>query len=234
MNPPRRQIRLTAEVTGLPGGGGAWRVVVGYGLNSVSVWVAPPPAGVTLPTAQACPEGGSADAPLSWDAEPGAGLAAMFQLVPSQCSMRVAGMPLLLSDSPTAQTSLLETTAAPARLLNTAPDGPGLGTTAQLVPFHRSVSVPLPLSPTAHTSVVDTAATPRSSDPEPVPPGLGLGTMLHAVPSQCSVSVWNTVPALVEIWKSPTAQTSLAEMAVTPVRRLFPVPSLGLGTMAQF
>src|SRR5262249_58102834 len=115
--------------------------------------------------AQACPEAGSADAPLSRDAEPGAGLATMFQLVPSQCSMRVAGMPLLLSDSPTAQTSLLETTAAPARLLNTAPDGPGLGTTAPLVPFHCSISPPLPLSPTAPPSRVDPAATPRRCDP---------------------------------------------------------------------
>ena len=42
-------------------------------MNSVSVWVAlPAAAGVELPTAQACPEAGSADAPLSWDAEPGA------------------------------------------------------------------------------------------------------------------------------------------------------------------
>src|SRR5262249_56183837 len=68
----------------------------------------------------------------------------------------------------------------------------------------------------------------------PGPGPFGLATMLQAVPFQCSVSVWNTVPALVEIWKSPTAQTSLAEMAVTPLRWLFSVPSLGLGTIAQF
>src|SRR5262249_54728063 len=84
-------------------------------------------------------------------------------------------VPLLLSDSPTAQTSLLAMTAAPARVLNTAPGGPGLGTTAQLVPFHCSVSVPVPLSPTAHTWLVDTAATPRRSDPGGGPPGGGAG-----------------------------------------------------------
>src|SRR5262249_57972698 len=150
------------------------------GLYGGRVWVAvPAAAGVELPTAQACTEAGSADAPLSWDAEPGAGLVTMVQLVPFHCSIRVAGMPLLFRDCPTAQMSLAEMTAAPDRVLNTAVGGLGLGTTAQLVPVHCSIRVPLPLSPTAHTSLADTAATPLSPAPGPAP--LGLATMLQAV-----------------------------------------------------
>ena len=38
-------------------------------MNSVRVWVAPPD-GRRLPAAQACPEAGSADAPLSRDEAP--------------------------------------------------------------------------------------------------------------------------------------------------------------------
>jgi hypothetical protein len=56
-----------------------------------------------------------------------------------------------------------------------------LVTTAQLVPFHCSMSVPLALSPAAHTWVLDTAAALSSSAADPLL--LGLGMMLHAVPS---------------------------------------------------
>jgi hypothetical protein len=37
----------------------------------------------------------------------------------------------------------------------------GWVTTFQLVPFHCSINVPLPLSPTAQTLLVETAATAR-------------------------------------------------------------------------
>ena len=76
----------------------------------------------------------------------GAGLVTMVQLVPFHCSIRVAGMPPPFWDCPTAQMSLADTTAAPDRVLNTAVEGLGLGTTAQLAPFHCSIRVPLPLS----------------------------------------------------------------------------------------
>src|SRR5262249_59429728 len=117
------------------------------------------------------------------------------------------------------------------RVLNAGVEGLGLGTTAQLVPFHCSIRVPLPLSPTAHTSLADTAATPLSPAPGPTP--LGLATMLQAVPFQCSVRVWNTVPAPLVVWKSPAAQTSFAEMAVTPASRVFCALALGVVTTDQ-
>src|SRR6266571_357080 len=196
-------------------------------MNSVSVWVAPPPAGRRLPTAQAWPEAGSAAAPLRVAAEPGLGLATMLQLVPSQCSMRVEGMPLVpFWDWPTAQMSVAETAATPNRGLARVPAGLGLGTTVQLVPSHCSISVPEPLSPTAHTSLLETAVTPRSPFCRPGP--AGLVTMLQLVPSQCSVRVWNTPLAL---RKSPTAQASVAEMAATADR--LPVTTLGVGMMLQ-
>src|ERR1035438_9318881 len=60
------------------------------------------------------------------------------------------------------------------------------------VPFQRRISAcsgpPLMLGrlvPTAYTSLPDRAATPVSSVSAP---GVGLGTMLHVVPFQCSIS----------------------------------------------
>src|SRR5437667_9102356 len=58
--------------------------------------------------------------------------------------------------------------------------------------------------------------------------GLGLGTTVHWLPSQCVTSVC-MVPAEVYL---PTAQTSLAEIATTPPR-LAGRPGLGLGTTVQ-
>ena len=76
----------------------------------------------------------------------------------------------------------------------------------------------LMLYPTAHTSLADTAVTPfRAGSPDA---RLGLGTMLQAVPFQCSISVW--VP------EYPTAHTSLADIAATPVKLLG--PDLGVRT----
>src|SRR3954470_3711594 len=59
-------------------------------------------------------------------------------------------------------------------------------------PFHRSMSPELMLPvgyayPTAHTSWDEIAATASSRLSEV--PGFGLGTRLHCVPSQCSISV---------------------------------------------
>src|SRR5436309_6335617 len=89
---------------------------------------------------------------------------------------------------PTVQMSLLATTATPYRT-------PGWlsGTTLQLLPSQCSVSVwSLGAGynmPTAQTSLLapPTATTPHSS--LSAEPGLGLGTMFHCVPSQCSVRV---------------------------------------------
>src|ERR1043166_576414 len=61
----------------------------------------------------------------------------------------------------------------------------------------------------------------------PSAPGLGLGTTDHALPFQCSVSVWLGVNCPLEY--SPAAQTSLP-LPVTALRLLVSVPTLGLGT----
>src|SRR5579859_26350 len=55
-------------------------------------------------------------------------------------------------------------------------------------------------------------------------PGLGLGTKLHVLPSQCSTSVDEPV--------TPTAQTSVAATAATALKEVTS-PGLGLGTMLQ-
>ena len=114
-----------------------------------------------------------------------------------------------------------------------SPPAPGFGleTMLQLVPFQCSISVcSLPLvleSPTAHTSVGETAATARSSLDAPLT--LGLETTLQVVPFQCSISVCWPVPLL----NCPTAQMSLVETAVTPFSPLSCVPTLGLATTLQ-
>src|ERR1035437_1328172 len=71
------------------------------------------------------------------------------------------------------------------------------------------------MSPTAHTSSVETAATAVSWSPPSVAALLasGLLTMDQAVPFQCSVSV---VPAWPAGPEEPTAHTSVEEMAATP------------------
>src|SRR5260370_12149262 len=56
--------------------------------------------------------------------------------------------------------------------------------------------------------------------------GFGLGTIVHLVPSQCSIRVLNAPPVL----KEPTAQTSLAEVAATALSVADPVLGLGLTT----
>src|SRR5258707_12962143 len=58
--------------------------------------------------------------------------------------------------------------------------------------------------------------------------GFGLGTIVHLVPSQCSIRVLNAPPVL----KEPTAQTSLAEVAATALSVADP-PVLGLGLTIQ-
>ena len=58
---------------------------------------------------------------------------------------------------------------------------------------------------------------------ELVPAGVGLGTCVQALPSQCSITVWplSLVP--------PTAQALVAEIAATPFKTV-PPPGSGLGT----
>src|SRR5439155_5645574 len=79
----------------------------------------------------------------------------------------------------------------------------------------RPPSVKSSVLPTAQTSLADTAVTPvRKLFPFVVGNGFGLGTRLHEVPFQCSVSVW--LPF------GPAAHTSEEEIAVTLERRASP------------
>src|SRR5207249_10649238 len=88
-----------------------------------------------------------------------------------------------------------------------------------------SVSVLLPNTPTAHASL-PLPLTPSSSL---LPlPTLGLGTTDHALPSQCSVSVW----VLGKLPTSPTAHTSLP-LPVAALRIFSFGSTLGLGTTDQ-
>src|SRR5258708_721957 len=73
------------------------------------------------------------------------------------------------------------------------------------------------LSPTAQTSLAETAASPFRL------PALGLLTILQAFPRQCSISV------LLKLLSLPTAQTLFAETTVTAFSRGV-VPVLGLET----
>src|SRR5690348_11236491 len=66
------------------------------------------------------------------------------------------------------------------------------------------------LVPTAKTSVAERPATPVSIG---TAPGVGLGTMLQSLPLKCSIRVPPS-KALLPPAVSPTAQISLAEMAV--------------------
>src|SRR6266566_3191229 len=155
----------------------------------------------------------------------GLGLETTLQLLPFHCSISV---PLPLS--PTAHTSLVETAATPKRSLN-APSGLGLATMLHCLPFQCSMRVcetPLALEafPTAHTSLVETAATAWS----PVPTVEGFFTTLHLWPFQCSISA--CPPPLVGR-KEPTAHTSLVATAATPRRLPSTMPVVGLATTLQ-
>ena len=56
---------------------------------------------------------------------------------------------------------------------------------------------------------------------------VGVRTMVHAVPSQCSASSWS-LPS--EFSAEPTAHASLAETVATAARSLLPGVALGLDT----
>ena len=72
---------------------------------------------------------------------------------------------------------------------------------------------PTPISPTAQTSRGPTAVTPSRNTLPPC--GSGLATIRQLLPSQCSTRGTNAEPFTV--W--PTAQASLAEIAVTALKR---------------
>src|SRR5438034_1167256 len=66
------------------------------------------------------------------------------------------------------------------------------------------------LYPTAQTSSEERADTPYRK--LAVPPGRGISTTVHSIPSQCSTNAWSSVPDQ----EYPTAHTSLGDTAATP------------------
>src|SRR5271165_5078922 len=117
------------------------------------------------------------------------------------------------------------------------------GLIVQLVPSQCSMRFvnPSPLvsrvCPQAQTLLLETAATPSSRFALPAGPVFGLGTIFQAFPSQCSVRVFCTAPAALDV-KFPTAQTSFVAIAVTPLPNstscTFPLDGTGTGTMRHF
>ena len=69
--------------------------------------------------------------------------------------------------------------------------------------------------PTAHTLLEERANTPSSSTLAKFAGGFGLGTMLHFVPFQCSIT-WPG--ASVPIPTIPAAHASVGEKSTTPSR----------------
>src|SRR5205823_2541757 len=99
----------------------------------------------------------------------------------------------------------------PSRLLMLLP-GSGCGTRLQALPFQCIISDPgLLLVPTAHTSLAEIAFTAQGIKLYTSGPG----TMLHAFPSQCSMSCSEEVP-----WsKTPTVHASPGATADTENKR---------------
>src|SRR5215213_7609076 len=84
--------------------------------------------------------------------------------------------------------------------------------------------------PAPHTSPLGREVTPISSADFP---GLGLGTMLQLLPSQCAVSVRRWWMSVFSLWNMPTAQMLSAEIAVillSTLNALYSVLMFGLGT----
>src|SRR5690348_4396391 len=94
---------------------------------------------------------------------------------------------------------------------------------SQLFPFQCSVNGPSSWCPTAQTSLAETAATA----PSPLLPcglGLGLGTTVQLVPSQCSITAvgWAENPLVGTPGPVPTAHTLAGDSAArgpTPPNR---------------
>jgi hypothetical protein len=83
-----------------------------------------------------------------------------------------------------------------------------------------------PTRPTAHTSLELIAATAVKNPP--TSGGLGVGTMVQEVPSQCGARVEFTLATL-----CPTAQASGAEIVVIAASWLKSLLRLGVGWMVQ-
>ncbi len=96
-----------------------------------------------------------------------------------------------------------------------------MGTRFQALPFQRTIRVcctfPTEYVPTAHAFLADVAVTPKSWLLAAAPPTSGLFIVFHAVPFQCSISVWLAVPLNCR----PTAHALFADTTATSKTRWF-------------
>src|SRR5215471_4290790 len=128
-------------------------------------------------------------------------------------------IPLWFVPWPTASTVPPLEAAMPPKKLTPA----GVVTMFQLLPFQCSVNGPSSWCPTAHTSPAETPATAA----RPLLPcgfGLGLGTTLQLLPSQCSITAvgWAENPPVGTPGPVPTAHTLPGDSAAsgpTPPKR---------------
>ena len=150
----------------------------------------------------------------------GLGVGCTVHVEPSQDSAKVPpSVPLVC---PTAWHALAEVHDTPHRRRAV---GAGVGTTVQLVPSQRSVSAALvvwPLLevamivPTATQAVVVVQDTPSSSGSRPSTIGVGVGSIVHWVPSQDSARV----PLPSRPLSLPTAVHAVADVQDTASRTL--------------
>src|SRR6266702_4238344 len=190
----------------------------------------------TSPTAQALVAESATGAARALILDPGLGLGVTAHWDPFQCRIKVVVGPTSPSAVPTAQAELAESAATPDNKLSRLPTL-GLETTSHWEPSQCSTNeafcmplLPGCMCPTAQMSLAATAVTAVRALSEV--PGLGLGTTLQLVPSQCSVSVRGAVDTLGSKC-SPTAQASVGDVAVTPYSSLTSCPTLGLGVTLQ-
>jgi hypothetical protein len=138
-----------------------------------------------------------------------------------------------MSVFPTAKQDVAAMQEMPARPLELAPDGFGLVTMFQLVPFHRSTSVevlPVEDAPTAKQFDAPVHDTPWRKLPS-VPARFGLATMVQLTPFHRSTSVWPPFPSPLPV---PTAKQLVTVVQDTPERPLKDAPGgLGLAAIDQ-
>src|SRR5580704_1666070 len=149
-----------------------------------------------------------------FDLGPTSGLGTTFQVLPSQCRIKVrlgslsafAGV-----KKPTAQ-ALFGDSASTASSLFVPLVTFGVATSAHSEPFQCMAKVwPFaPLNPTAQASFVASADTPKRDSPVG---GCCIVVAVHAVPSQCSKML---KPAPGASPRLPTAQMSFAEVEAMP------------------
>jgi hypothetical protein len=160
------------------------------------------------------------------------GFGAIDQLVPFQLSMSVND-----PSAPLAKHRLVDAHAMPVRKVP-LPLDPGLATTDQPVPFHRSTSalnvLPVTLFPTAKQLVAPEHETPPSTLPR-APATFGLATIDQDDPFQRSISVFCTRPSLVcPVVAQPVAKQLVELTQEIPLKVLSVAPAkFGVGTIVQ-